>query len=55
MARAEVKHLAVRPNTHQRVKVICALKKVEISDVVEAAVRALEEKWGITLPLEPAE
>ena len=55
MARAGVKHLAVRPETHQRVKIISAIKKAEISDVVEAAVKALEEKWGISIPLEPVE
>lgn len=55
MARAETKVLAVRPDTHQRVKVISALKKVEMADVAEAAIKALEEKWGINLPLEPAE
>lgn len=54
MARNEVRHLAVRPVTHQRVKIISALKGKEISEVVEAAVKALEEKWQIALPLETA-
>jgi len=50
-----VKHIAVKPSTHQRFKIACALKGKEMNDIAEAAIRALEEKWGITLPLEAAE
>ncbi len=51
----KVKHLAVRPDTHQRYKIISAIRGKDMTEIAEAAVRALEEKWRITLPLEPAE
>lgn len=55
MARAEVKLLAVKPETHHRVKILSAIKKKDMTEVTEVAIKALEEQWGISLPLEPAE